>query len=406
MTLAVRDALGCPDSATLMELARKETGLDDFGDDRLRAPLDALMYSFRHDAWPKMTPESREMAVTVLIGHLTNRQRVIADRKRYPQIAKVAIRNPFIIVGPPRTGSTLLHTLLSQDPESIVPPLWVCDEPSPPPALGEPTPERLESANRKLHDVMGLIPNIYVQHSYLIEEGASSVAECGGGILVHAMTSMLFYFYYPVDSYRDYVFGADHGAALDYHHDFLQHVQWGREDRRWALKGADHMAWLGYLLARYPDANLLWTHRDLSQFLSSIASVMSIGRGVAAPVSADARRGVAQEAVELERRKIELAMRTRDAVGEDRFYDVSYHDVMANPVRAVERIYERFGLKLSRRAAENIRDWVARNPQTKHGVHQHAPEDFGLDGETINRQFKDYRERFGYGFGTRPPLSV
>jgi hypothetical protein len=389
-----------------MELARKQTGLDDFGDARLRAPLDALMYSMRHDAWPKMTPASREMAVTTLVGHLTNRQRVYADRKRYPQIEKVAIRNPFIIVGPPRTGSTLLHTLLSLDPESIVPPLWVCDEPSPPPALGEPSPERLESANKKLHGMMGLIPDVYVQHSYLIEEGASSVAECGGGILVHAMTTVLFYYYYQVDSYRDFLFDADHTAALDYHHDFLQHVQWGREERRWALKGADHMLWLRYLLGRYPDANLLWTHRDLAQFLSSDASVLRVCRGVSGPVPADARRAIAQEAVELERRKIELAMRTRDEVGEDRFCDVSYHDVMANPVRAVERIYERFGLSLSRQAADNIRDWAARNPQTKHGVHQHAPEDSGLDAGVINRQFKEYTERFGYGFGIRPALSV
>jgi hypothetical protein len=406
MTSPEQSALGCPDSAGIMELARKETGLDDFGDARLRAPLDALMYSMRHDAWSKMTPASREMAVTTLTGHLAARLRVIADRRRYPQIASVKIRNPFIIVGPPRSGSTLLHTLLSMDPESIAPPLWVCDEPSPPPALGEPTPERLESANKKLHGVMGLIPDIYVQHSYLIEEGASSVAECGGGILVHAMTTVLFNYYYPVDSYREYLFSADHRAALGYHHDFLQHVQWGNEDKRWALKGADHMIWLGSLLAQYPDANLLWTHRDLSQFLSSCASVLNTCRGVAGPVPAEARRGVAQEAVEIERRKFEGAMKIRDALGEDRFCDVSYHDVMANPVRAVERIYERFGLALSRQAADNIRAWVERNPQTKHGVHKHAPEDFGLDADVINRQFKKYTERFGYGFGVRPPLSV
>ncbi|TAL02245.1 MAG: sulfotransferase [Rhodospirillaceae bacterium] len=406
MTLSKYTTQECPDSATLMELARAETGLDDFGDDRLRAPLEALLYSFRHDAWPKMTPASREIVVPWLASHLANRLRVVDDRKRYTDIAKVAIRNPFIVVGPPRSGSTLLHTLLSLDPKNIAPTYCECLEPSPPLALGEPTPARIDAANARIHKFLDQIPNIYIQHSYLIEEGASAVGECGTEILIMAMTTKGLYYYYPLDSYREYLLTADHSAALAFHHSFLQHAQWGREDRRWALKAADHMVWLGDLHAQYPDANLLWTHRDLAELLGSCASVMCTTRGLCGPVAPEARRGLAQEAVELERRLFQHGMRVRDAVGEDRFYDVSYHDVMTNPVRTVERIYERFGLTLSRQAADNIRDWVARNPQTKHGVHRHSPEDFGLEADLINRQFEEYRERFGFGFGVRPSLSV
>src|SRR5579862_8565384 len=108
----------CPDSATLMELAAKSSGFSDFGDPRLVEPLDAMVRSFRNDAWAKMTSKAHAYAVKTLVEYLGARSKVIDDRKRYPEIAKEPIRSPFIVVGPPRSGSTLMHTLLSMDPDS------------------------------------------------------------------------------------------------------------------------------------------------------------------------------------------------------------------------------------------------------------------------------------------------
>jgi hypothetical protein len=89
-------------------------------------------------------------------------------------------------------------------------------------------------------------------------------------------------------------------------------------------------------------------------------------------------------------------------MGEERFFDVSYHDVMADPVEIVERIYARYGLTVSGAHADRIRQWLQANSQTKHGVHKHSPEDFGMEAKAINRQFSKYTDRFGFGFGVRP----
>lgn len=394
------------ETAALMHAATQETGFDDFGDGRFLAPLNALVDSFRHDAWPKMTSLARQGAVGSLVSYLANRLRVVADRNRYPAIQSVDVRNPFIVVGPPRSGSTLLHTLLNQDPENIGVPHWLCLEPSPPPGLGEPTALRLAAADAAVEAYLDRLPEIRVQHSYFVEEGSSAMGECGSEILVMAFTTKTFWYYYPVDSYIDYLLSADHSGAMDFHHSFLQHLLWRREDRRCALKAADHMVWLGDLHKQYPDANFLWTHRDLAEMFGSVASVFSTCRGMSGPVPADARPQMGRAAIELERQIFAHAMAARDAAGEDRFHDVSYHDLMANPVETVRRVYERFGLKLSEQAAANIREWVARNPQTRHGVHKHSPDDFGFSADDINRQFKAYGERFGFGFGIRPALSV
>jgi hypothetical protein len=222
-----------------------------------------------------------------------------------------------------------------------------------------------------------------------------------------AFTSQQLWVFWGGDIYRRYLLEADHSATVGFHHDFLQHLQWGNPGKRWTLKGSDHMLWLGELAARYPDALLVWTHRDLAQQLASLASVQSIIRGVnGQPVTEDVRRRQGGLAIALQREAIEKAMRTRDAIGEDRFIDVSYHDLLSRPEQVVERIYARAGLAMSDVHRANIAGWLETHHQTKHGVHRHSPEEFGMEAATINREFGDYVERFGFGFGIRPAPAV
>ena len=249
------------------------------------------------------------------------------------------------------------------------------------------------------------IPDIFVTHPYMIEEGAGALAECGSDILNMVFLSQQLWCFYRNEEYRQYMLEADHSAGLQFHHDFLQHLQWGTSGKRWTLKGSDHMQWLEELGRQYPDALLIWTHRDLAQQLGSLANIQAILVGLmGSAVSGEEREAVGRLAIEHQRACFEKGMRARDRLGEDRFLDVSYHDVMANPVRTVERIYDHYGLSVSEEHAANMRDWVERNPQTKHGRHSYSTEEFGLEAGAINRRFKDYVDRFGFGFGIRPPV--
>lgn len=407
MTNSEHNLEACPDAGTLMNIATARTGLSDFGDPALRVPLEAYVTSLQCDAWAGMTPFAHRQAVDFIIHHLSTRLKLIADRKIYPAIAQQEVRRPMIVVGPPRSGSTLLHTLLSLDPENMAPEHWICLEPSPPLALGEPSKERLQRAETRMMSLFELIPDIFVTHPYMIEEGAGALAECGSDILNMSFTSQQLWCFYRGEGYRRHLLDGDHKAALRFHHDFLQHLQWGSKGTRWALKGSDHMLWMGELIAQYPDAMLIWTHRDLSQQLGSLASVQAILSGLTGnPLAGEARLELGRMAIELQRQAILKAMRARGAAGEDMFHDVSFHDMMADPVRTVGRIYERFGLQMSTTHAARIREWLERNPPNKHGVHKHSPEEFGMDAKRINQDFAAYVERFGFGFGIRPPLAA
>lgn len=396
----------CPGVDALMDIARERTGLDDFGDPARRAALDVFVSSLQAESWQRMSPKPKAHAVDHIAHLLALRLKLFADRKQYSDIARQKISRPFIVVGPPRSGSTLVHTLLSLDPEHLAPEHWVCLEPSPPPALGAPSQERLDRAEKRMMALFDEIPDIFVTHPYMIEEGASALAECGSDILNMCFTSQQLWCFYRNEAYRHYLLEADHSAALRFHHDFLQHLQWGTTGRRWTLKGSDHMLWMAELGAQYPDAMMIWTHRDLAQQLGSLASIQAILCGFTGrPVEGQERDAVGRMAIEHQHAALMKGMRARDRLGEERFFDVSYHDVMANPVRTVERIYEWFGLRVSDEHVERIRDWLERNPQTKHGVHQYSTSEFGLEAGAINRRFRDYVDRFGFGFGIRPPLT-
>ena len=407
MTEPAIDLRQCPSAQALREMACARTGLDDFGDPGRDAGLEAYVGSVAAETWPGMTDGARAIAADYMAHLLASRLRLVADRKTYPAITGEKITAPLIVVGPPRSGSTLLHTLLALDPKTMAPEHWLCREPSPPPALGAPDRERLARAEARMNGLFGLIPDIFITHPYMIEEGTSALAECGSDILSLAFTSQQLWCFWGSDSYRRYLLEADHTAALGLHHDFLQHAQRGHAGKRWALKGSDHMLWLAELAVRYPDAKLIWTHRDLSQQLGSLASVQSILLGLRGhPVSEEARQAQGKRAIELQRASVAKAMRSRAAIGDERFLDISYHDLMHDHLRTVERIYDWAGLTVSDEHASRIRNWLRDHSATKHGQHRHSPEQFGMDADTINAQFADYREKFGFGFGIRPELAA
>lgn len=397
----------CPTATELMAAATAATGLNDFGDPARNAGLEAFLASVRAETWDGMTARAREIAVDFLTHHLTSRLKMVQDRKTYLAIAQQKIVAPLIVVGPPRSGSTLLHTLLSLDPDAMAPEHWLCREPSPPMAIAKPSPERLAEAEKRMKELFELTPDIFITHPYMIEEGAGALAECGSDINNIVCTSQQMWCFWGGELYRQYLLEADHSAAIGFHHDFLQNAQWGNSGTRWVLKGSDHMLWMEGLAARYPDARLIWTHRDLAQQLGSLASVQSILLGLRGhPVTPEARRAQGKRAIELQSASVAKAMRARARIGDDRFIDISYHDMMADPLRTVERIYARSDLTVSKEHETAIRVWLADNQSTKHGVHKHSPEEFDMDAQEVNRQFSAYLDKFGFGFGIRPELTV
>jgi hypothetical protein len=318
---------------------------------------------------------------------LTHRLRMEQDRRIYPAIATERIERPVFIIGLPRTGSTLLHNLLSLNTESFQAPLtWEIMFPSPPPALANRA--SVQAARRDLALFKLMIPNFSRLHPLEAELPQECVA-----ILSHAFLSDEFDMLFNIPAFLDWLARQDLTCGYRYHRNFLQHLQFGRSKRRMVLKAPSHMRYLDELLTVYPDARIIQTHRRVVEVLPSLASLSTtLQKTFTSGVKPEAvGRSVIQEWEEI----LELFVDARKRVGDDRFIDVYYRDLVANPVQVLQQIHSALGETFTPADKKTAESFLIANRARKHGFHRYALADFGMDAADVNRRFSFYGDRFG-----------
>lgn len=377
------------DEQALVEAARRRTGLEDFGDEAFREPLGILLRAYESEA--RLTPIGRLVARGDALGLLANRLRLEADRQRHPAIAEEEIRQPLFIVGLPRTGTTLLHGLLAQDPASRVARAWEVMLPSPPPERERREDDpRIRAVERRLMGFDLLAPDFKTIHPL----GARLPLECIA-ITAHTFASPRFHTTYHVPTYQEWLEHQDLGPSYAFHRRFLQHLQWRDPAPRWVLKAPAHVFHFEALFATYPDAIVVQTHRDPLTVLASVASLTLVLQHAFAEhldpgdIGAEVRR---RWAMGLERA---MQFRRDNPSAAARFLDVRYHDLVRDPIAAVRRIYERFAMPFTVEAEARMYEHLARYPKDKHGQHRYSLAQFGLDPDDLGRRFKAYREYYG-----------
>ena len=246
--------------AILSEAATRTGGLEDLGDGPFVEPLGLFLESLEREA--RLNDLGRLIARERALLHTVNRLNYVNDRKRFPGICDERIVAPVFIIGFPRTGTTILHDILAQDPDSRAPLTWETMFPSPPPeaatfetdprialcAATLPTPETETERDRQFRAMHPM--------------GATLSQECVT-MMGEAMCTPLFHNQFRVPSYEDWIdLEADWSHVYDFHEHQLQHLQWHNHRDRWVLKTGAHMWGLEHLLRKYPDARIVFTHRD------------------------------------------------------------------------------------------------------------------------------------------------
>jgi len=379
------------DPHELMNEARERSGgLTDLGSGPFVDPLKRLSVSLESEA--RLNPIGRIIARERILGHAVNRLHYVNDRKRFPEIAKQVITQPVFIIGLPRTGTTILHDIFAQDPANRVPMTWEAMFPSPPPETSTfDTDPRIDVCEALFPDIDAQIPGFKAMHPM----GARLSQECVT-LMGEAMCTPLFHNQFRVPSYQDWVdLEADFRPVYDLHRQQLQHLQSRHQRDRWVLKTGAHMWGLEHLLATYPDARIVFTHRDPVESMTSYASLTSLVRTMG---SDDVDRvEIARDWTARLRRVVEHALQVREArdYPEAIFYDMQFGDFVADQFGVVENIYRAFGLPMSEEGEARMRAFIADNPKGKHGSHNYSPEEFGVDPVAIRREFKSYIDRFG-----------
>jgi hypothetical protein len=378
------------EATLLMAEARRRVGLTDFGAPAIAEPLRRLVMSYDTEAG--LTLLGRIAARRDTLRLLENRLKMEADRRLHPDIEAEEVRRPLFVTGLPRTGTTLLHGLLAQDPAHRTPYTWECMFPSPPPerAHRENDP-RIAWADRQLRWFHRLNPDFRKIHPI----GARLPEEC----LIntsHSFLSFQFQTSHHVPSYQAWLEQQDLRECYGAHRRFLQHLQWRDRGARWVLKAPAHLFGLKALFATYPDACVVLTHRDPLEVVASVASLHTTLRSTFSDTVDPLAVGT--EAARRWADGIARALRERDAgcAPPERFLDVMYQDLVRDPIGVVRRLYRRFDLPLTEAVEARMRNFLAANPKDKHGRHRYTLAQFGLDRDQERERYAAYRERFGF----------
>ena len=326
-----------------------------------------------------------------LVGYLATRMRITDWHRQHPELADVEVRPPIVILGQPRTGTTILFDILAQDPAHRMPMTWEVDAPWPPPETATyDSDPRIAESQATLEGAELLIPGFLGIHAMGARLGQECVRITGGDF-----RSMIFSTQYRVPTYLDWLHHeADMAPAYRYHRRFLQHLASRHPAERWLLKSPAHLWSLGALVDEYPDALLVQTHRDPLRVVASLASLMSVLRRLGTDESTVRECGaeIADMIVEGLDRSVDA--RLDGTVPADQIIDVQFGGFMADPMATVRSIYDRLGIELTADAEKLMRAFIDDNPQDKHGGHQYSFADTELDAAALRDRMRRYQEHF------------
>jgi len=389
LTVHLRDSLSFDD---ILMLAERESGAYGVADEGLIARVRALVDKF--NARGPYAPHQIEPMQQQILRMLAGRLRILLDRERYPGIADETIERPIFIIGFPRSGTTLLHALLAEDPEALSLQSWNLFSPSPPPGAGPVAAERIAFAQRRIEDWMDFCPSHKAMHPY-IDKGARQLCENEEAYSLDFHNAYPFqYFRVPTLEPGDVVDG-DPRAAYGFHRELLQHLQWNSGKTRWVCKEPSAQLHLDALFETYPDALCVWAHRPIVEVYASNVALRA--------VTYDAIRGRPNDWSVQPRAMVEGMkaafdrMLASDQIRDPRILHLPFRELAADPLSVVKKVYAQRGETVSPAFERNVTAWLAdpENAVDRYGRYPYSYEAFGLDRDWVEELFADYSRYFG-----------
>jgi len=379
------------DADELVALARKTTGLEDFGDPGWERGYRALMSAL--DAEAKLHLLGRVLTRAEVLRVLQTKLRLQRAWTERPAILREPIAAPLFVLGPPRSGTTILLELLALDPSLRAPIAWEAAHPLP--LLANPARDvahRMELAESEQELWAEIGPEFITMH----ELRHDLPCECVHFTQVD-FSGPYWSMQYDAPSYMQWRLttpGLDAGLYAGHRH-FLQTLQHGGAARRWLLKSPAHLSTLPALFAEYPDARVIHTHRDPAKFVGSVANLMCTLRFMRSDAVDVAQQG--QIALGTFKYLLELGiqLRKQGALPEKQIVDSHYLDLMSDPVANLQRVYEQLGLAWPNGHAERVRMYLREKPKAKFGAHTYRYEELGLDVNVVREQFESYVRHYG-----------
>lgn len=376
------------DPDALIADACTQTGLSDFGDPSFRARLDLLVDALEREAG--LSAVGRVMQYGQLLQLLKNRLLVEDAIARHPEVLDIEITAPIVIAGMPRTGTTHLHNLTASDPALRSLSYWEALEPVPAP--GETVPaggvdprvERTELATSTINTLMPYFPRMHEMDAHHVHEEIQ--------LLAIDFSTMLFETSALMPSWRDAYFARDQAPSYAYMKKVLQLCQWQRGGTRWVLKSPQHLEQFPALLATFPDATFVVTHRDPVAITASFTTMVTYtARMNVEKIDPHAYGAYWSQRVE---DLLRACVRDRDLLPADRTVDVRFSDFMRDDIAMAREVYRVAGQPFTDATFAAMQRFMAEHPRGKYGRVVYDLADFGIDAEARRESLRFYSDRF------------
>lgn len=370
--------------------ARRKVGLDDFGDEGFLEPLEVLVDSINREA--RLNPVGHMIIRGRIVGVLTNKLVAQDTIKRHPEILDIPVEAPIVVAGLARTGTTMLHRLIAQDPAIRSLASWEAINPAPAKQKpGQKKDPRFAQAAAAAKGLKYMSPGFFAIHPAEPDAPEEEVILLEQAFLTTTPEAMM-----NVPTYSKWLEAQDHVPAYQALKRMMQYLQWQRpgigKDIRWVLKTPHHQEYFDPLLKVFPKAILVHTHRDPLKTSPSLFSMLTHLQMIFSD-EVDPNR-VARHWLGKIENMARRTLATRERVRDRGFIDVSYYDLIKDPLPQVARIYEAAGLELTPSTVSLMQASQRFNKQHKYGRHKYSLADFGMTEEDVESRIAAYRARF------------
>lgn len=380
--------LGRLEQESILDAARRQTGLNDWGDDSFLVPMNKVVAAV--EARGRFTPLAKVILRQSWIRAVCNRLWVKDWTDQHPEVTQTKVSRPIFVLGFPRTGTTLLQNLLAQQPGRRGLPFWEVSTPVPVHEDRDIDREtRQRTARMMLQAAYQAAPEMSAVHYVDVD----TLEECWP-LFANSFGVMNWELQSGLDKYGDWLMN-DWDMRTSYA-DYKQHLQvllHQNPAEQLVLKCPEHLWFVDALLDVFPDACIVWTHRDPYDTIASYCSLMSLQwRTLFGKID---RLEIGEF---MQRRMlvgIERAMDARTRHDPARFFDVRFEELVANPTDVVRRMSTHFDLPVAPDLDDQIAGYLGRKRADERGSHKYDGRLYGLDRGAVHAQYADYIRAFG-----------
>ena len=371
----------------ILDQAKSETGLSDLGEPLFFEGLNRLINSINNEAYLN---EIGIQAQPIRIqGLLSNRLRFEEDLKKFPEILDQEIIAPIVIVGLPRTGSTMTHRLLASDPNHTAMLWWEGRYPALLPGEKRGDIEaRMELGKAEVDAVVAASPEALDIHPWDYKGADEEIL-----LLEHNFLSTVPESFMALPSYSEWIEEQDHTLAYEDLKKFIQYLQWqnpGREKKRWVLKSPHHLGFIDKMISVFPDAKIIQTHRDP---IKTVPSFCSMCANLFEPLTTNFDKVFIGKHWS---NKLTRALNHCMNISEqhpDNFLDLEFLNMIKDPIDEMKKIYEFIGEPFGEKTEVAMEAWREENKHEM-GAHKYSLEEYDLTESQINNNFAKYQQKY------------